>query len=254
MAGASSPGTVTCASSLAKEVYNPKAVIPHAASLHQACAHCAIFPTAASRRSLGRVSVPVWPITLSGRLPVVALVGHYPTNKLIGRGPIPNRKSFPPTPMQEQVISGIRPSFPGLSRSLGQITHVLLTRSPLEYPASWAFPFDLHVLSTPPAFVLSQDQTLHEKTKKTTNHPQAAGHPQNNPHRGINPSKKNPKKQTGIKNKTPKTIWHQTIICHTLSSSQRTHTPWRNRCRFVSQSFPRAQSETTTLFSGFCAT
>ncbi len=79
-----------------KEVYNPKAVVPHAASLHQACAHCAIFPTAASRRSLGRISVPVWPDTLSGRLPVVALVGHHPTNKLIGRGPIPHRKSFPP--------------------------------------------------------------------------------------------------------------------------------------------------------------
>ena len=32
------------------------------------------------------------------------------------------------------VLSGIRPSFPGLSRSARQITHVLLTRSPLEYP------------------------------------------------------------------------------------------------------------------------
>ena len=119
---------------MVKEVYNPKAVIPHAASLHQACAHCAIFPTAASRRSLGRVSVPVWPVTLSGRLPVVALVGHYPTNKLIGRGHIPHRKSFPPQPMKAMIIFGIRPSFPGLSQSAGQITHVLLTRSPLEYP------------------------------------------------------------------------------------------------------------------------
>ena len=64
------------------------------------------------------------------------------------------------------VLSGIRPSFPGLSQSAGQITHVLLTRSPLEYPASRAFPFDLHVLSTPPAFVLSQDQTLHKKSEK----------------------------------------------------------------------------------------
>ncbi len=134
MAGASSVPTVTCASSILKEVYNPKAVIPHAASLHQACAHCAIFPTAASRRSLGRISVPVWPDTLSGRLPVVALVGHHPTNKLIGRGPIPHRKSFPPQPMQAVVLSGIRPSFPGLSQSAGQITHVLLTRSPLEHP------------------------------------------------------------------------------------------------------------------------
>ena len=83
------------ASSLAKEVYNPKAVIPHAASLHQASAHCARFPTAASRRSLGRVSVPMWPSTLSGRLPVAALVGHYPTNKLIGRELILHRKNFP---------------------------------------------------------------------------------------------------------------------------------------------------------------
>src|SRR6266849_6154153 len=91
MAGASSAGTVTFASSLLKGVYNPKAFIPHAASLRQAFAHCAIFPTAASRRSLGRVSVPVWPVALSGRLPVVALVGHYPTNKLIGRGPIPSQ-------------------------------------------------------------------------------------------------------------------------------------------------------------------
>jgi hypothetical protein len=46
-------------SSMTKEVYNPKAFIPHTASLRQASAPCAIFPTAASRRSLGRISVPV---------------------------------------------------------------------------------------------------------------------------------------------------------------------------------------------------
>ena len=63
-----------------KAVYNPKAVIPHAALLRQAFAHCAKFPTAASRRSLGRVSVPMWPVTLSGRLLIVALVGCYLTN------------------------------------------------------------------------------------------------------------------------------------------------------------------------------
>ena len=78
-------------SSRLKEVYNPKAFVPHAALLRQAFAHCAKFPTAASRRSLDRVSVPVWPFTLSGRLPVVALVGLYPANKLIGRGPISMR-------------------------------------------------------------------------------------------------------------------------------------------------------------------
>lgn len=117
-----------------KEVYNPKAVIPHAALLDQASAHCPIFPTAASRRSLGRVSVPVWPVTLSGRLPVEALVSHYLTNKLIGREHIPGRKTFHNHPMQEVVVSGINHRFRWLSQSLGQITHVLLTRSPLEYP------------------------------------------------------------------------------------------------------------------------
>ena len=61
-------------------VYNPKAFILHAALLRQAFAHCARFPTAASRRSPDRVSVPVWPITLSGRLPIVALVSRYLTN------------------------------------------------------------------------------------------------------------------------------------------------------------------------------
>ena len=40
-------------------LYDPKTFITHAASLRQAFAHCAIFPTAASRRSLDRVSVPV---------------------------------------------------------------------------------------------------------------------------------------------------------------------------------------------------
>ena len=67
-------------SSLIKEVYNPKAFIPHAALLRQAFAHCGKFPTAASRRSRGRVSVPVWPVILSDRLPIIALVGRYPAN------------------------------------------------------------------------------------------------------------------------------------------------------------------------------
>ena len=67
-------------SSLPTALYNPKAFIAHAASLRQAFAHCARFPTAASRRSLGRVSVPVWLIVLSDQLPIVALVSHYLTN------------------------------------------------------------------------------------------------------------------------------------------------------------------------------
>ncbi len=78
-------------SSLSTEVYDPKAFILHAALLGQAFAHCPIFPTAASRRSLDRVSVPVWLIVLSDQLLIGALVSLYLTNKLIKRGLILRR-------------------------------------------------------------------------------------------------------------------------------------------------------------------
>ena len=71
-----------------KGVYNPKAFILHAASRDQAFAHCLRFPVAASRRSRARVSVPLWLANLSVQLPVLALVSHYPTNKLMGREPL----------------------------------------------------------------------------------------------------------------------------------------------------------------------
>ncbi len=67
-----------------KRVYDLTTFILHAALLGQAFAHCPIFLTAASRRSLDRVSVPVWLIILSDQLPIVVLVSHYLTNKLIG--------------------------------------------------------------------------------------------------------------------------------------------------------------------------
>ena len=91
-------------SSLLKGVYNPKAFFPHAALLRHAFAHCARFPTAASRRSLGRVSVPVWLIVLSDQLPIVALVSFYLTNKLMGRGPIPMRR--PKLPLLFALMCG----------------------------------------------------------------------------------------------------------------------------------------------------
>ncbi len=61
-------------------VYGPKPFIPHAASPHQAFAHCEKFSTAATRRCLDRVSVPVWLVVLSDQLPVLALVSRYLTN------------------------------------------------------------------------------------------------------------------------------------------------------------------------------
>jgi hypothetical protein len=101
-----------------KGLYNPKAFVTHAASLDQACAHCPRFPTAASRRSLGRVSVPVWPIVLSDRLPIAGTVGRYPAVYLIGRGPIPGRGR---NPSPSRGVPGISRGFPRLSRAPGQV-------------------------------------------------------------------------------------------------------------------------------------
>ena len=74
------PQVPSLPSSLRKEVYNPRAFLPHAVLLRQAFAHCGKFPTAASRRSLGRVSVPVWLIILSDQLLIDALVVPYTAN------------------------------------------------------------------------------------------------------------------------------------------------------------------------------
>ncbi len=67
-------------SSRPKGLYDPKAFFTHAALLRRGFPHCAIFLTAASRRSLDRVSVPVWLIILSDQLPIEALVSHYLAN------------------------------------------------------------------------------------------------------------------------------------------------------------------------------
>lgn len=98
-------------------VYNPKAFIPHAASLGQACAHCRRFSTAATRRCLGSVSVPVSRATLSRPVCIIALVGHYPTNKLVQRSPLPKRNhTFSP-----ETSSGITQPFGWLFRTPGYV-------------------------------------------------------------------------------------------------------------------------------------
>ena len=71
---------LTRPSSPSTGVYNPKAFVLHAASLGQACAHCRRSSTAASRRSLASVSVPVARVVLSHPLAIFALVSRYLTN------------------------------------------------------------------------------------------------------------------------------------------------------------------------------
>ena len=116
--------------------------------------------------------------------------------------------------MPSDLISGISHRFQWLSQRQGQVTHVLLTRSPLIHPASWASTFDLHVLSTPPAFVLSQNQTLrqcqmalHRRNGKETDNNKET------PEEAFNSASKNrttnPRRRAGILASTPRPTTHE---------------------------------------------
>src|SRR4029079_12049926 len=116
-------------SSPRKAVYTPKSVIPHAALLRQGCPHCGKFLAAASRRSRGRVSVPVWLAVLSDQLPITALVGRYPTNQLIGRSPLHHQScDFSLVRSPQPSVCGLSRRFRRVSPSCGQVSHVFLTR------------------------------------------------------------------------------------------------------------------------------
>ena len=105
----------------------------------------------------------MWPFNLSVRLLIVDLVGRYPTNYLIRRKAICQRIApFPLLPCGNYGICGISSDFSLLFPSDRQVTYALLTSPPLtaskvNFRLS---SFDLHVLCAPPAFILSQDQTL----------------------------------------------------------------------------------------------
>ena len=65
------------------------------------------------------MSVPVWGVTLSGPLPVVGLVGHYPTNYLMGRSPLLQPRKFPSGYLVPRSTCGISNPFGLLSPAEG---------------------------------------------------------------------------------------------------------------------------------------
>ena len=101
------------------------------------------------------------------------------TDRCLGE-PLPHQQAnptqAPPTARGPKIprfppwgVCGISPDFSGLSPSVGQIPtcyspvrHSSAPRSSRRNP-SGPLPFDLHVLGLPPAFNLSQDQTLQFK-------------------------------------------------------------------------------------------
>lgn len=98
---------------------------------------------------------------LSHPLPVFGLVSHYLTNYLIGRSPISERRTICPpshtTRRDHRVLLSLSADYPRLRGTLGTyyspVRHFTRGIAP-------PFSFDLHVLAMPPAFNLSQDQTL----------------------------------------------------------------------------------------------
>ncbi len=108
-----------------------RALVPHAAWLDQSCLHCPIFLTAASRRSLGRVSVPMWGVFLSEPLCIVALVGRCPANWLMHREPIRDHLGFQTNPMRDPLLRGVSRRFHRLSPCHGQVAHVFRTLPPV---------------------------------------------------------------------------------------------------------------------------
>ena len=104
----------------------------------------------------------MWPIGLSARLPVVSSVGPSPRRLPDGpRPPSPRRLGFPGAPMRgapvHPVLAAVSRGCPGaggrLATCYSPVRHFNRARGRL-------LRFDLHVLGAPPAFVLSQDQTL----------------------------------------------------------------------------------------------
>ena len=69
-------------------------------------------------------------------------------------------KSLVSVPCESDTLCGISSRFQLLSPTHRQVIHALLTRPPLSHSPKEITPFDLNVLCTPPAFILSQDQTL----------------------------------------------------------------------------------------------
>ena len=114
-------------------------------------------------------------IIFSNHLTIVDLVGHYPTNYLIVRRPVPNR-SKALIRRSYAVLAHLSVRYPSVWGPFPRVTQPSAARQQFHCSLEFCLPLlglecqgngetllplDLHVLGTPPAFILSQDQTLH---------------------------------------------------------------------------------------------
>ena len=114
-----------------KSGLQPEGLLPARGMAGSGLRHCPKFPTAASRRSLGRVSVPVWLVVLSDQLQIVGLVSFYPTNYLICHRPLRPRKALrSPAFIRRSyaVLAKLSLRYPPRSGTFRCITHPFATR------------------------------------------------------------------------------------------------------------------------------
>jgi hypothetical protein len=145
-----------------EDLHPPRGVAGSGFRLLPTIPHCCLLGGGCPPRgSSGRVAVPLWLDVLSDQLPVIGLVGHYLTNCLMGREPLSERhdqKWFSTRSMRFACVCGITHPFgvaiPHSEAGYSRVTQPSATSSANTAPTS----FDLHVLGTPPAFTLSQDQ------------------------------------------------------------------------------------------------
>ncbi len=98
---------------------------------YRSCLHCRVFAPAAPRRAWIRVSESISGLLLPQPVLITGLTVRYTGNNLISRRPIQRPRKFQPQNHSSICdLSGIIPSFPGLSRTFGQVVHVLLSSTP----------------------------------------------------------------------------------------------------------------------------
>lgn len=152
----------------------------------------------------------MWPSTLSGRLPVDALVGHYPTNKLIGRELILYQKIFPPPHTKGWSYPVLDP----VSQAYPEVQGRSLTcYSPVRHsstPASWGLSVRLacvkHAASVRPEPGSNSPQkisSIRTRPSKRAQHlTKTTGHQSKNIS-GWHPTRKNPTKHNFAHRKNP---------------------------------------------------
>ncbi len=101
------------------------AIHEHSESPYHTFVYCKVFALAILRGVRTLISVSSSRLPLSRPLPIAGLVGHYPTNNLIGRRLILWRNLSKKEHSSTNLLSGISLSFPRLFQTKGQINDVL---------------------------------------------------------------------------------------------------------------------------------